>query len=197
MAQVGHYEILRDMFPNKLFLDAADIAKCLNVSKGHVYNLASVKVSAKTGKSLPFKLDVHTDKIQVSIIAMSRYLDSTIDDGIQTEVEEKEDVVSVPDLIQSKKRGRPKNSKTNILAFQSELKLEILKEEVSWMFNDMQEKIDELEYPSSEEIACSVKFKDAKDDFSQMAKFGKSYISQSFMGLTLGMKKKIKVKKEF
>ncbi|CAH2777150.1 MAG: hypothetical protein CBHOC_0695 [uncultured Caballeronia sp.] len=66
-----HLEILKEMFPQKLMPDVSDIAKCLNISKGHVYNLSSAK-------KLPFILDDHTDKVQVSIVAMARYLDSKI-----------------------------------------------------------------------------------------------------------------------
>jgi len=184
-----HLEILKSMFPQKLFLDVSDIAKCLNISKGHVYNLSSAK-------KLPFVLDDHTDKVQVSIVAMARYLDSKLSASVVPEVV-KEESIPVPDLIQPKKRGRPRNSQKLQLAFQSSLQLAIVQEEVSWIFSDMQEKIEALEFNQSEEVACSEKFKEAKENFSQFASFGEKYMAHAFMSLKFGMKPKAKLKKEF
>ena len=184
-----HLEILKEMFPQKLMLDVSDIAKCLNISKGHVYNLSSAK-------KLPFILDDHTDIVQVSIVAMARYLDSKISSSAIAQ-EIKEEPVSVPDLIQPKKRGRPRNSQRVQLAFQSSLQLAIIQEEISFVFRDMQEKIEALEFNPSEEVSCPSKFQEAKDEFSQFANFGEKYMAHSFMSLKFGIKPKQKLKKEF
>lgn len=92
-----HLEILMNMFPQKLFLDVSDIAKCLNISKGHVYNLSSAK-------RLPFLLDDITDKVQVSIVAMASYFDSKI----AAKDEKPQEFIPIPDLIKPKKRSRPR-----------------------------------------------------------------------------------------
>jgi len=185
----GHLEILKEMFPQKLFLDASDIAKCLNISKGHVYNLSSAK-------KLPFVLDDHTDKVQVSIVAMARYLDNKIDAPVQLVVVE-EEKTPVPDLIQKKKRGRPRNSQRSQLAFQSALQLAIIQEEISYVFRDMQAKIDGLEFNPAEEVTCASKFNEAKNEFSHFANYGEKYMAHSFMSLKYGIKPKQKTKKDF
>jgi hypothetical protein len=185
----GHLEILKEMFPQKLFLDVSDIAKCLNLSKGHVYNLSSAK-------KLPFILDDHSDKVQVSIVAMARYLDSKIEVNPSPIIVEEESI-PVPDLIKPKKKGRPRNSQRVQLAFQSSLQIAIVQEEVSYIFSDMQEKIESLEFNGSEEVSCSDKFNEAKDNFSQFASYGQKYMAHAFMNLKFGMKPKEKLKKEF
>lgn len=185
----GHLEILKEMFPQKLFLDASDIAKCLNISKGHVYNLSSAK-------KLPFILDDHTDKIQVSIVAMARYLDNKIEVRAEPIIVE-EEKIPVPDLIQPKKRGRPRNSQRSQLAFQAALQLAIVQEEISYVFRDMQAKIEALEFNASEEISCVSKFNEAKNEFSHFANYGEKYMAHSFMSLKYGIKPKQKTKKEF
>lgn len=184
-----HLEILKEMFPQKLMLDVSDIAKCLNISKGHVYNLSSAK-------KLPFILDDHTDKVQVSIVAMARYLDSKISASVVPEVVQ-EEKIPVPDLIQKKKKGRPRNTQRLQLAFQSSLQLAIIQEEISFVFQDMQAKIEALEFNPSEEVSCPSKFQEAKDEFSQFANFGEKYMAHSFMTLKFGVKPKQKLKKEF
>lgn len=178
------------MFPEKLFLNVEDIAKLLQVSKGHIYNLSSAK-------KLPFDIAPHSDKVLVSIVAMAKYLDSTL----SVKEEPKEEVVhqpSVPELIK-RKPGRPKKATISKrqMAFQSSLQMAIMKEEVSIVFNEMQQKIDELTYPDDEQVACSTKFKEAKDEFSQFASYGEKYLNHSFMQLKFGVKPKEKVKKIF
>ena len=59
------------MFPGKLMLDVDDIAKCLNVSKSHIYNLVhkeKLPLSLRNNHGLG-------DKVMVSIGQMARYLD--------------------------------------------------------------------------------------------------------------------------
>lgn len=186
---MGHLEVLRDMFPQKLFLDVSDIAKCLNLSKGHVYNLSSAK-------KLPFILDDHSDKVQVSIVAMARYLDSKLE-AVVKEAQEPQEVTPVPDLIKPKKRGRPRNSQRLQLAFQADLKIAIVQEEVSWVFQDMQEKIDALVFDTSESVACSDKFNDAKKQALSFASYGEKYMRHAFLGLKLPPKTRLKTKPDF
>ena len=117
------------MFPGKIFLTADDIARVMNYSKGHVYNLSSAK-------KLPFKLDDHGDKIQVSIVAMGKYLDSKL----EAPVSSAEIAKPVPTLI--RKRGRPRNNVSKLqLAFQAQLSLAIIREEVESVFRDVSESI--------------------------------------------------------
>ena len=180
------------MFPGKIFLDVSDIAKILNVSKWHIYRLSSTK-------KLPFILDDHTDKVQVSIVAMAKYLDKKINEVVSEELEQepKVEAPSVPDLIKKPKRGRPRNSSKSQLAFQSSLQLAIMQEEIFNVFQDIQEKIKGMEYPTSEEVACSTKFNEAKNDFSQFASYGEKYLNHAFFELRFGISPKQKRKKEF
>lgn len=186
---MGHLELLKEKFPGKIFLNVDDIAECMNYSKGHIYNLSS-------RKALPFTVDRNSDKLQVSIIAMARFLDSEIEK--EEPVKEQEiSAPSVPDLIKKPKRGRPRNSSKTQLAFQSQLQIAIMQKEVFNVFQDIQEKIEGMSYPSDEEVACSVKFNEAKNDFSQFASYGEKYLSHAFFELKFGVSPKQKRKKEF
>lgn len=98
---MNHLTVLMAMFPNKIFLDVDDIAKLLNLSKGHIYNLSSQK-------KLPFKLLDISDKIQVSIVEMAKFLDRKLEAAFDEKTEKS---LSVPSMIRKevpKKRGRPK-----------------------------------------------------------------------------------------
>lgn len=183
-----HLPLLKEMFPNKIFLSVDDIAKCMNYSKGHIYNLSS-------RKELPFKIDGSSDKVQVSIIAMAKYLDSKLEAEEAPVVQEK--TISVPELIKPVKRGRPRNSERTRLSFQSSLQVAIIKEEVSYIFGGIQEKIEGMEFNSSEEVSCSSKFDEAKSEFSMMANYAEKYMAHSFMTLKFGTKPKAKLKKDF
>ena len=60
------------MFPGKVVLNVDDIASLTDYSKGHIYNLASAN-------RLPFKVGNELgDRILVSIIELSDYLDLTL-----------------------------------------------------------------------------------------------------------------------
>ena len=93
-----HLPILREIFPGKVLLTVDDIALCLNISKGHLRNLSSKK-------QLPFKLatDKVSNRIQVSIVEMARFLDRKIteDDPAAGEGGGLHPV--------TKKRGRPRS----------------------------------------------------------------------------------------
>lgn len=93
----AHLPILQAMFPNKAVLDVEDIAKCLCLSKAHIYRLSS-------HKKLPFKTSELSDRVLVSIVEMANYLDGTISKKIEEEKPE------TPNLV---KRGRKKTSEKN------------------------------------------------------------------------------------
>ena len=69
----SHLPILRELFPGKIFLDIEDLAQCLNVSTGHLYNL-------KSKRQLPFACieDGLSNRFRVSIVELANYLDSLI-----------------------------------------------------------------------------------------------------------------------
>lgn len=93
-----HLQLLREMFPNQIFLDSRDIAKVLGVSHGHFLNMSMEKL-------IPFKLaKVHKRKIQVSILEMARYLDGQIESGNR---EPESQSLITPT---KRKRGRPRNN---------------------------------------------------------------------------------------
>lgn len=89
-----HLPILISMFPNKAMLDIDDIAKCLSLSKAHIYRLSSTK-------KLPFKTSELSDRVLVSIVEMANYLDG----AISKKVGEEKPVVPI-----AVKRGRKKTS---------------------------------------------------------------------------------------
>jgi hypothetical protein len=96
----SHLPILREIFPGKIFLDVDDIAQCLNISKGHLRNLSS-------RKELPFKMaaDKVSNRIQVSIVEMARFLDSKVGEDVPPARE------GNGPLLATKKIGRPRTGK--------------------------------------------------------------------------------------
>ena len=93
-----HLPILQAMFPSKVLLGPEEIATVLDISVKHVYNLSS------KGK-LGFKLAGITDKIQVSIVELARYLDEKTVKAAEPQAEPPP--TPVPQLIK-KKLGRPR-----------------------------------------------------------------------------------------
>lgn len=179
LAKMSHLPLLMSMFPGKIFLTADDIARVMNYSKGHVYNLSSAK-------KLPFKLDDHGDKIQVSIVAMGKYLDSKLEAPVSSAEISK----PVPTLI--RKRGRPRNNVSKLqLAFQAQLSLAIIREEVESVFRDVSESIHSIQL-NDDEISCEEKIEIIKRDFSLSVTEGRSSLFQSI--LRLGLKKNESVK---
>lgn len=171
---MSHLPVLVAMYPGKVFLTVEDIARLLNLSKGHIYNLSSAK-------RLPFKLDDHSDKIQVSIVAMAKYLDSKIE-----EPKVKEENSPVPDLI--KKRGRPRGASRVQMAFQAQLSLATLKFEVATVFGELRAEVEEFAL-AEDERPCSEKFDAAKRDFGNaLAKANKS-LDVSFLEIQLPRKR--------
>jgi len=184
----GHLDVLMVMFPNKIMLETNDIAKCLGVSKQHIYNLCS----PKSGKTFPLKLNEDSGRIQVSIVEMARYLDSKLD-GSESKQEKQTDLV----VVEVKKKGRPRGSSARLhMAFQAQLSLSIMQEEIQTAFNTLSESIDEIKYVD-DELACAAKVETAKNDFHHAAKFAKSYLDFSVMSMRFGMKTKEKTKPNF
>ena len=180
---MSHLEVLMSMFPAKVFLTVEDIAKCLNLSKGHIYNLSSAK-------KLPFKVDDHSDKVQVSIVAMAKYLDAKLEVPKPVEVPSP---IPVPEL--RRKPGRPRNSDRRIamiqMAFQAELQLAIFKEEVFNTFSQVEEQIEGMTYHDGEE-PCSVKFDEAKGNFRDMNTHAKRSLHASYLQLKVQQRPTIK-----
>lgn len=65
----SHLALLRELFPRKVLLEIDDVCQVLGLSKASIYNMSY-------RQELPFKCAKITDRIQVSIIEMGRYLDS-------------------------------------------------------------------------------------------------------------------------
>lgn len=172
----GHLDVLMSMFPQKMFLDINDIAKLLNVSKGHIYNLSSAK-------KLPFKLYDDIDKIQVSIIEMARYLDSKLEQ--ERGPIKREDI----QVVQKKKgRGRPRGGNIRLtMAFQSQLSLAIVREEVHQAFGALQEEVESLEFADDKQ-PCAQKLDEAKKSFFASASQARSHINAAFLRVQLGGK---------
>jgi hypothetical protein len=91
-----HLPILQSLFPSKVFLGPEEISLVLNITPKHVYNLSS---SGKLG----FRLAGITDKVQVSIVELARYLDEKT--LTPTEVAEPQPL--------KKKVGRPRGAVKN------------------------------------------------------------------------------------
>lgn len=155
-----HLPLLQAKFPGKILLSADDIALCLEWSKGHVYNLSYTK-------KLPFPLVEGKGGVQVSIIALADYLDSTLTPKPQSAVES----TPVPDLIRPRRRGRPRGSTSKRqMAFQSALSLAIVRYEVEATFQELQEEVEAIALPDGSGT-CSEKFDQSKGEIgSSVAK---------------------------
>ena len=94
-AKSCHLPILRDMFPNQVFLSVDEMAQILSVSKAQIYKMCEQK-------RVPFTLVKLTNKVQVSIVEMARYLDTKVQ-------KEEPATVPVPDAstVVKRRRGRP------------------------------------------------------------------------------------------
>ncbi len=68
----GSLDALREVFHGKTMLDIGDIAKCIHMSREHIYHLTRCS-------TLPFPVhETRTGQIQVSITDLARYLDSKL-----------------------------------------------------------------------------------------------------------------------
>lgn len=176
----GHLEVLMAMFPGKIFLDVEEIAQCLRQSKSHIYNLSSAK-------KLPFQLQWGLgDKIQVSIVEMAKYLD----EKIHVQEPKPAPALENPVIAKPKKVGRPRGpNKTKIeLAFQSKLQVAIIKHEFSIIMETVGQSLEEIEFDSSEEVACSEKFDALKIEAGSLLFQAKTYMNESFLNSIAPMK---------
>ena len=141
-------------FPGKVMLNVDDIASLTDYSKGHIYNLASAK-------KLPFRVgDELGDRILVSIVEMSDYLDSKLlsapSGGAQL-------VVNVPPA--KPKVGRPRGTTKAQLAiygFQSALRTAIYKFEVGGILAELRKTAEKMALAGNDTLTCAEKFQTAK-----------------------------------
>lgn len=168
-----HLPLLQAMFPGQILLTVDQIAKCLKWSKGHVYNLSYTK-------KLPFPLIEGNGGVQVSIIAMADYLDTTLEPKV---IEDR--LVPVPDLIVAKRRGRPRGSVTRRqMAFQSALSLAIVGYELESTFADLAAAIEAISLSDGPET-CSKKFDHAKGEIETSVAKARSTLFASVLSLGL------------
>lgn len=169
-----HLPLLQTMFPGQILLSVDQIAKCLKWSKGHVYNLSYTK-------KLPFPLIEGNGGVQVSIIAMADYLDTTLEPKV---IEDRS--VPVPDLIVAKRRGRPRGSVTRRqMAFQVALSLAIIGQELEYTFEALLEEVDALTLKDGFET-CSEKFDHSKSEIEHSVVKGKTVLFATVLNLRLG-----------
>ncbi len=124
------------MFPGKMMLDADDIASCMTVSKGHIYNLVNKK-------SLPIKINHGLgDRIMVSIVQMAQYLDSRLLDSPEPAIPENEPVGK-------KKVGRPRGTTKAMLEvqfFQSSVRAAIYKADAWKAISDVTAFVEKFQF---------------------------------------------------
>lgn len=182
-----HLPLLQEKFPGKILLSADDIAQCLEWSKGHVYNLSYTK-------KLPFPLVEGKGGVQVSIIALADYLDSTLTPKPQSA----EVHTSIPDLIKPRRRGRPRGSVSKRqMAFQSALSLAIVGYELELTFTDLAAAIEAVSLSDGLE-SCSEKFDRSKVEIEGLVTKARSALYSSVLDLKLPvakMQKSLKVPK--
>lgn len=143
-------------------------------SEGHVYNLSCTK-------KLPFPLIEGRGGVQVSIIAMADYLDSTLIPKPQPAVEH----TPVPNLIKLRRRGRPRGSVSKRqMAFQSALSLAIVGYELETTFADLAAAIEAISLSDGPET-CSKKFDHAKGEIETSVAKARSALFASVLELGL------------
>ena len=151
-----HLPLLMAKFPGKLMLDVDDIAAATEYSKGHIYNLVSAK-------KLPFKLATELgDKILVSIVEMSDYLDSKLlSKGESSQITE---VSSEPP---KRKVGRPRGSTKAALqvrCFQAELRTAIYQYEARGIFAELRAESEKITLIEDDKFSCAELFENAKSN---------------------------------
>ncbi len=140
-----HLPILRDMFPGQVMLGVEQIAQCLNLSKGHIYNLSSAR-------RLPFKIDGSVEgRLRVSIVELADYLDRSLLSQPSAN-DEPPAAIAAP---AKRGPGRPRGSTTQRLAkaaFQAALRAEIVMFEARAMLLEINQRLnaDEPKGPSAD-----------------------------------------------
>ena len=149
-----HLPVLLAKFPGRVMLNIDDIASLIEYSKGHIYNLASAK-------KLPFKVAEELgDKLLVSIIEMSDYMDSKLlsrPSGESQPVEE----TPRPKRGVGRPRGTTK-AQLELHGFQSALRTAIYKFEVNRILTELRGTAEKMALLSDDNLSCSEKFSLAK-----------------------------------
>lgn len=132
-----HLPILMAKFPGKVVLNVEDIASLTEYSKGHIYNLSSAE-------KLPFRIGNQLgDRILVSIVEMSDYLDSALLSG---------PIPSADQAHPSKRKvGRPRGTtkaSLKVQLFQSQLRTAILTVEGQEILMQALRYVEEMSIPS-------------------------------------------------
>lgn len=168
--------LLQQLYPGKVVLSVEEVAQCLRLSRDHIYRLASA------GK-LPFPLLKGLgDKIQVSVVALATYLDGPPAEPAKTEPELTELAASSPP---KRKIGRPRGALTQrVSAFQTQLKLELLRVEWEDAFTELQTQVHNLSLREGQG-SCEEKFTQAKSDISTLVEGSKIKIDKSYLELRL------------
>lgn len=150
------------MFPGRILLGVEEIASLLNVSKGHVQNLCY-------SNRLPVKLHIDkslSNRIQVSIVEMARYLDGKLE-NLPIQEEKKEP--SIPSMVIKPKRGRPRGVSRTQMMFQNALRLAVLKEEVSLEINQFNQYLESLDVGGDDEV-CRQNLLDYKNSVQDIGR---------------------------
>ncbi len=149
-----HLPVLMAKFPDTVMLNVDDIASLTTYSKGHIYNLASAK-------KLPFRVgDQLGDRILVSIVEMSDYLDSTLLSKSAEGSQPVEDVAPTKPMV-----GRPRGTTKAQLAihgFQSALRTAIYKFEVTGILAELRQTAEKMSLVGGDTLTCAEKFQSAK-----------------------------------
>lgn len=160
-------------FPGKVMLDVNDIATLTDYSKGHIYNLASAN-------RLPFKVGNELgDRILVSIIELSDYLDLTLLSKPSTQAQEP--------LPPKRRVGRPRGTtkaRMQVQLFQSELRVAILTGEGQDILGQASQYVEEMCVSSDVTSACREEFELAKLVFKTQLKT----LRTRFQGLSLSIR---------
>ena len=135
-------------------LDVDDIAAVTQYSKGHIYNLVSAK-------KLPFKLAKDLgDKILVSVVEMSDYLDSKL-----LSKAEAPDSAEASSESPKRKVGRPRGStkaSLQVRCFQAELRTAIYQYETKGILAELRAESEKITLIANEKFTCIERFENAK-----------------------------------
>lgn len=169
--------LLQQLYPGKVVLSVEEIARCLNLSRDHIYRLASAD-------KLPFPLLKGLgDKIQVSVVALANYLDGPPVEPKKAEPEASPLAGTTPS---KRKTGRPRGALTQrVAAFQSSLKVELLRFEWEQSFNELQEQV-HAQALREGEGSCVERFNEAKGNISTLVEGAKLKLDRSYLDLSIG-----------
>jgi hypothetical protein len=178
----SHLDLLTRTFPGKIFLDVEDIAKCMNVSKGHIYNLSAAK-------ELQFQLEWGVgNNLLVSIIDMANYLDTKLEAKQKPKSAVPDPIITVEPVGKKKdtKIGRPRSSAgMKVRMFQAELTNAIFKQEFFFIMSEAEQSLDSQVFNPSEEIPCVEKFDGMKSLALTKVQEATAYMRKAFLSASL------------